>query len=113
MDENIDEFKKELKKRKLKEKIDQAKAFVEDHPTESLAAATAAIGAVVGLIKRGDRKADIRKMEKLKELYIYDRSIGGYWKVRRRLTTSDMLEIERQKKLGRSLGEILQDMRLL
>lgn len=114
---DIDSFKREAKIRELKEKIKagygKAKQVVVEHPAESFALATTVVGSVIGLAKRADRKADLKKAENLKERYIYDRSIGGYWKTRRKLNTSDMLEIERQKKLGRSLGEILRDMRLL
>lgn len=114
---DINDFKKEAKIRELKAKVksgyDKAKQMVVDHPAESFALATTVVGSVIGLVKRADRKADLKKAENLKERYIYDRSIGGYWKTRRKLSTNDMLEIERQKKLGRSLGEILRDMRLL
>lgn len=114
---DINDFKKELKIRELKAKVKagygKAKQMVVDHPAESFALATTVVGSVIGLVKRADRKADLKKAEQLKERYIYDRSIGGYWKTRRKLSTSDMLEIERQKKLGRGLGEILRDMRLL
>lgn len=114
---DINDFKREAKIRELKEKakagFDKAKQVVTEHPAESLALATTAIGTVIGLVRRADRKADLKKAEQLKERYIYDRSIGGYWKTRRKLSTNDMLEIERQKKLGRGLGEILRDMRLL
>lgn len=114
---NFDDFKKEAKIRELKAKakagFDKTKQLVTEHPAESLALATTAIGTVIGLVRRADRKADLKKAEQLKERYIYDRSIGGYWKTRRKLSTNDMLEIEHQKKMGRSLGEILRDMRLL
>lgn len=114
---NFDDFKREAKIRELKAKAkagyDKAKQVVTEHPAESLALATTAIGTVIGLVRRADRKADLKKAEQLKERYIYDRSIGGYWKTRRKLSTNDMLEIERQKKLGRGLGEILRDMRLV
>lgn len=114
---DINDFKREAKVRELKGKVkagyDKAKQMVVDHPAESFALATTVVGSVIGLVKRADRKADLKKAEQLKERYIYDRSIGGYWKTRRKLNTSDMLEIERRKKLGRGLGEILRDMRLL
>ena len=114
---NFDDFKKEARIRELKAKAkagwDKTKQLVTEHPAESLALATTLVGSVIGLARRADRKADLKKTEELKERYIYDRSIGGYWKTRRKLTTSDMLEIEREKKMGRSLGEILRDMRLL
>ena len=114
---NFDDFKREAKIRELKEKAkagwDKTKQLVTEHPAESLALATTLVGSVIGLARRADRKADLKKTEELITRYIYDRSIGGYWKTRRKLTTSDMLEIEREKKMGRSLGEILRDMRLL
>lgn len=114
---DINDFKREAKIRELKAKAkagyDKAKQVVTEHPAESLALATTLVGSVIGLARRADRKADLKKSEELKERYIYDRSIGGYWKTRRKLSANDMLEIERQKKLGRGLGEILQDMRLL
>lgn len=114
---DINDFKREAKIREIKEKVkagyDKAKQLVTEHPAESLALATTLVGSVIGLARRADRKADLKKAEQLKERYIYDRSIGGYWKTRRKLSANDMLEIERQKKLGRGLGEILRDMRLL
>lgn len=114
---DINDFKREAKVRELKAKAkagyDKVKQVVTEHPAESLALATTAIGTVIGLVRRADRKADLKKAEQLKERYIYDRSIGGYWKTKRKLTTSDMLEIEREKKMGRGLGETLRDMRLV
>lgn len=114
---DINDFKKEAKIREWKEKVksgwDKTKQLVVDHPAECFALATTAIGAAVGLVKRADRKADLKKAEQLKDRYIYDRSLGGYWHTRRKLSSNDMLEIERQKKMGRGTGEILRDMKLL
>lgn len=123
MDENnktvvdIDDFKREAKIRKIKAKVEEIKNkavdFVTDHPTESLALATTLIGSAVGLARRADRKKDIREQQRLREEYIYDRSLGSYWKTRRKLSNSEKLEIERRRRQGESLGEILRSMRLL
>lgn len=122
MDENnktvdINEFKREAKIRKLKAKVEEIKNkavdFVTDHPTEALALATTLIGSAVGLARRADRKKDIREQQRLREEYIYDRSLGSYWKTRRKLSNSEKLEIERRRRQGESLGEILRSMRLL
>lgn len=122
MDENnktvdIDNFKREAKIRKLKAKLEEIKNkaadFVTEHPTESLALATTLIGSAVGLARRADRKKDLREQQRLREEYIYDRSLGSYWKTRRKLSNSEKLEIERRRRAGESLGEILRDMRLL
>ena len=56
---------------------------------------------------------NLNKEKQLKELYIYDMSLKAYWKLRRGLSTSEMLEIESRRKMGESLGEILRSMRLL
>lgn len=113
MDKTMLKFKLEAKKRQIKEHLDKAKDFVMEHPAESAAMGSALIGGVVSLAKRHDRKADIRKTQRLKDEYIYDRSLGTYWKTRRPRTAGENLEIQRRKKAGESLGDILADMRLL
>ena len=122
MDENnktvdINEFKREAKIRKIKAKVEEIKNkavdFVADHPTEALALGTTLIGSAVGLARRADRKKDLREQQRLREEYIYDRSLGSYWKTRRKLSNSEKLEIERRRRQGESLGEILRSMRLL
>ena len=114
---NIDDFKKEAKIRKLKAKVEEIKNkavdFVADHPTEALALATTLVGSVVGLARRADRKKDLREQQRLREEYIYDRSIGDYYHTRRKLTNAEKLEIDRRRRQGESLGEILRSMRLL
>ena len=110
---DIKDFKWELRKRKIKEKLSQAWEFVKEHPTESMAAATAGIGGVMGLIKRHDRHQMIKEQQRLKDEYIYDRSLGRYIKMRKKPSTSEALEIERRKHNGEPLGQILADMRLL
>ena len=114
---DIDDFKREAKIRKIKAKVEEIKNkavdFVTDHPTEALALATTLIGSAVGLARRADRKKDLREQQRLREEYIYDRSLGSYWKTRRKLSNSEKLEIERRRRQGESLGEILRSMRLL
>lgn len=122
MDENnktvdINEFKREAKIRKIKAKVEEIKNkavdLITEHPTEALALATTLIGSAVGLARRADRKKDLREQQRLREEYIYDRSLGSYWKTRRKLSNSEKLEIERRRRQGESLGEILRSMRLL
>lgn len=48
-----------------------------------------------------------------KHLYCYDRSLGHYWKLRRELTNEEWLEIDKRKKNGERLSDILDDMRVL
>lgn len=114
---NIDDFKREERIRKMKAKVEElknkVKDFVAEHPTESLAFVATAIGATVTHVRRLDRKKDLREQQRLREEYIYDRSLGSYWKTRRKLSNAEKLEIERRRRSGESLGEILRSMRLL
>lgn len=106
-------FKIEAKKRQIKEKVGQAWEFCKEHPAESFALATTAVGGLFGLAKRADRQHTLKKEQELKDRYIYDRSLGKYWKTRKTPTTGQQLEIERRKKNGESMGDILSSMRLL
>lgn len=109
----IKDFKWELRKRKIREKFNKAVEFVKEHPTESLALATTAVGGMLGLVKRHDRNNAVKEQQRLKDEYIYDRSLGTYWKTRRKRTPGENLEIERRRRNGESLGEILSSMKLL
>lgn len=53
------------------------------------------------------KRAALTKEEDLKNLYCYDRSLGHYWKLRRELTNDEWLEIDRRKKNGERLSDIL------
>ena len=110
---DLKKFKIEAKKRQIKEKVREAWEFAKEHPAESLAAATAGAGGLMGLIKRHDRYATLRKEQELKDRYLYDRSIGKYWKMRKTPSVGEQLEIERRKRAGESMGDIMSSMRLL
>ena len=56
---------------------------------------------------------NLNKEERLKELYVYDRSLGHYWKLRRKLSTNEWLEVDSRRKLGEAMGDILRDMRVI
>lgn len=98
---------------KVKCKYDKAKEWCIQNKELVIAAVPALITGAFEIIKIAS-KADAREEEKeLKELYIYDRSMGHYWKLRRRLTNSEYREIERRRAEGESMGEILESMRVL
>ena len=54
-----------------------------------------------------------RKAKNLKENYCYDRSLGHYWSLRRTPSNREWLEIDRRKRNGERLADILSEMRLL
>ena len=106
-------YKWEAFKVKAKQKYDEAKEWCGNHMELVVGVVPVLITGFFEVIKIAS-KADAREEEKeLKELYIYDRSMGHYWKLRRRLTNAEYREIERRRAEGESMGEILEDMRVL
>lgn len=59
------------------------------------------------------KRTNLMKEQNLKDKYIYDRSHGHYWELRRKLSTRELLEIDRRKDKGESLVDILESMRVL
>ena len=110
---DLKKFKWEARKRQAKEKLNEAWQFCKEHPAESLALATATVGGLTGLIKRADKHATVRKEQELKDRYVWDASLGKWWTMRKKPSTGQQLEIERRKKNGESMGDILSSMRLL
>ena len=75
--------------------------------------ALAVVKTVTGITKSIDRKIDLKKEQDLKDLYIYDRSLGYYHELNRKLTPSDALEIDKRRSDGESMAQILASMKLL
>lgn len=48
-----------------------------------------------------------------KDLRCWDASLGHYWNLKRKLTNSDWLVINKRKRKGESLGEILRSLNAL
>lgn len=83
------------------------------HPYETASIGIAGLGAVVEIVRRIDRNAKRKREEDLKERYVYDRSLGSYWHLRRKPTQREQLEIERRKNSGEKYGAIFTSMKLL
>lgn len=82
------------------------------------AAALASIGivsltAVGRTAKYVDRKIALKKEQDLKDLYVYDRSLGIYHELRRKLKPSEVRQIDARRANGESMTQILSSMRLL
>lgn len=72
-----------------------------------------AVKTVTGLVKSVDRKIDLKKEQDLKDLYIYDRSLGYYHELKHKLSSREALEIDRRRNNGESMAHILASMKLL
>ena len=108
----------------LKKKAEDAKAWcnitaykaglwAKEHPSEAATIACTAIGVVGIVIRRSSHNAKIRKEQRLKDRYVYDRSLGRYWLLKRKPSQSEQLAIESMKKQGLGYGDIFTKLKLL
>lgn len=113
----IEDFRKEAKKREFKEKVNSkiqsGKEWLERNKETVIAAAPVVIGSIAGLVKAVNKRNNLHKQEVLKDEYCYDRSLGHYWRLRRPLSNKEWLEIDKRKKNGERLSDILDEMKVL
>lgn len=114
---NINEFKKEAKRRERKEKFERTirkgREWLDRNKEALIVIVPIAIKGVTTVYKVVSKRSNLRKEEQLKDLYCYDRSLGHYWRLRRELSNKEWLEIDRRKKNGERLADILEEMRVL
>lgn len=113
----MDDFRKEQRRREFKEKVSTAiqngKEWIVRNKDMVIFFTPIVIGGITTVSKVVAKHTNLRKEETLKDLYCYDRSLGHYWKLRRELTNKEWLEIDRRKKNGERLSDILAEMRVL
>ena len=83
------------------------------NPYEAATIAVAGLGAVVEVVRRIDRHARLRRETMLKNRFIYDRSLGSYWTLKRVPTKNERLKIEAMRQAGMKYGDILTKLRLI
>ena len=111
------DFDKERRKQEFKEKLD---AKIQDgkdwfiRNKECIVTLTPIVaGSLVAVVKVVGKRANLRKQESIKNLYCYDRSLGHYWRLRRELSNREWVEVDRRKRNGERLADILSEMRVL
>lgn len=114
---NMEEFKRESKRRAFKDKINakiqNGKEWIVRNKEAVIILTPVIIGGVTTVSKVVGKRINLRKQENLKDLYCYDRSLGHYWRLRRELTNREWLEIDQRKKNGERLSDILEQMKVL
>lgn len=114
---NMEEFKREYKRRAFKDKINakiqNVKEWIVRNKEAVITLTPVIIGGVTTVSKVVGKRINLRKQENLKDLYCYDRSLGHYWRLRRELTNKEWLEIDQRKKNGERLSDILEQMKVL
>jgi hypothetical protein len=71
------------------------------------------VGGLSTIIKVVGKRANLQKEESIKTLYCYDRSLGHYWRLKRDLSKKEWLIIDRRKRNGERLADILSELRVL
>ena len=103
--------------REFRSKVDKSfrdgKYWVIDNKEMIIVLAPVAIGIVTPIVKSVNKHITLGKAKDLKELYCYDRSLGHYWSLKRELTNNEWITIDRRKKCGEHLADILESMRVL
>lgn len=94
-------------------KIDDFKIWCSNHRSEIVVFGPIIISSTVEIAKILTKRHNVNEEKRLKDNYIYDRSAGHYFELKRKLKSSEWLMIEQRKKEGESLGEILQAMKVL
>ncbi len=114
---NIEDFRKELKKRELKDKVNtkirKTKDWIIQNKEAVITITPIIIGGVATITKVVGKRVNLRKQEELKDEYCYDRSLGHYWRLRRPLSNKEWLEIDGRKKDGERLSDILSELKVL
>lgn len=67
----------------------------------------------IELVKIVSRRSNINEDRYLKENFVYDRSQGHYYELKRQPTATEWRLIDHRKSEGELLGDILNDMRIL
>lgn len=92
---------------------EKAKWLWDNHSKEIVVLVPVAVATAEKLIRGVRRSHNLKEEKYLKENYVYDRSRGCYIELRRKLTNRELLELDRRKKNGESLIEILASMRVM
>lgn len=107
---NVKKFNRQKKIADFKRK---AAEILEENKEVLVVAVPSAIGVIGKGISMLGRRANLNKEQNLKDRYIYDRSMGHYWQLKRNLKQSEWSEIERRKRAGEHMGDILNSMKIL
>jgi hypothetical protein len=104
---------KEKVKRKATQVRDKVADFYQNNKQLVITSAPVIIVGITKVATAAMKSYNLGKEEDLKDRYIYDRSHGHYYEMRRTPSQKEWAEIDRRKDDGESIVDILDDMRLL
>ena len=97
----------------FRNKLNNTKNWYYNNREVILVCGPVVIGAVTTIVKVVGKHVNLRKENDVKDLYCYDRSLGHYWALRRRLSNKEWVEIDKRKKNGVRLADILSELKVL
>lgn len=113
-------MKKNIRRVIWKRRFKTACKWCRDNKEIVLVLGPAAIGLTTVVIKGGIKLAtagvkhiNLHKEKNVKDFYCYDRSLGHYWALRRKLTNREWTEIDKRKKNGERMADILNELHVL
>ena len=110
---NPNETKFQRFKRKTVTRAEDVIDWAKRNKDAILVLAPVIIGGTATIVKVVGKRMNLHKTEELKNLYCYDRSLGHYWALRRELSNAEWLEIDKRKKCGERLSDILAELKVL
>lgn len=110
-DENETKF--ERFKREANARLREMGDWINRNKEVIIVLAPVVIGGVATVVKVVGKQINLHKQEAVKNLYCYDRSLGHYWALRRELTNTEWLAIDKRKKNGERLSDILAELKVL
>ena len=110
------ETKFERFKREAKKKFRNGVEWLKENKETVILLTPIAIGGlkvVTTIAKTVGQRNNLRREENIKNLYCYDPSLGHYWALKRELTNSEWVNIDKRRKNGERMSEILEELRVL
>ena len=97
----------------FKQHLNSALNWCKENKEILIVVVPAAAAAITGGAKLVGKIVDSNSEHNHQTLTCYDRSLGHYWKLKRELDNQEWVEIERRRKNGERLADILSEMRVL
>lgn len=94
-------------------KVNQGWEWLKQNPEVAIIIIPIVAKGSISIVKTVAKRSNLRKQEAIKNLYCYDRSLGHYWKLRRELTNREWIEVDKRKRAGEKLADILESMKVL